>query len=363
MNRHFLPAFAILFLFTFLSDFNTLAQNLRPVRDDVGFCWTKEDISALIHYLDKSASDSQAVNNIQIANNTPIAGISPHDDYLYAGDIYYPLFKKIKAKEIIIFGVTHGTVRKEIGDPHNVIILDDFSEWTGPFGPVKVSPLREQIKNGLDPKTFNSNNKAQTLEHSLEAMIPFLQYYNQDIKITPIMITGISFDKMNTLSSQLSKIITKYIKDNNLTLGKDIFFLISSDANHYGADFNNTPFGDDEAAHSKATENDKRIAETFFNNVLDKTQIQKLSNELWAQTPEGKPALSWCGRYSIPFGLLTTTKIVEEITHKHLNGRLLKYSDTWSEGVIPIKHTHLGLTAPFSLKHWVGFLSAAFYLE
>ena len=51
------------------------------------------------------------------AGSDLVAGISPHDDYLYAGRVYYPLFKNLRTREAVIFGVTHGTVRKEIGDP------------------------------------------------------------------------------------------------------------------------------------------------------------------------------------------------------------------------------------------------------
>ena len=43
-------------------------------------------------------------------------------------------------------------------------------------------------------------------------------------------------------------------------------------------------------------------------------------------------------------------------------GKLFKYSDTWTEGVLTVKGTKMGITAPYSLKHWVGFLSAGFYL-
>jgi hypothetical protein len=31
--------------------------------------------------------------------------------------------------------------------------------------------------------------------------------------------------------------------------------------------------------------------------------------------------------------------------------------------VLPVKGTSMGITAPYSLKHWVGFLSAGFYME
>ena len=46
-----------------------------------------------------------------------------------------------------------------------------------------------------------------------------------------------------------------------------------------------------------------------------------------------------------------------------MTGKLFRYSDTYSEGVLPLKKAGFGITAPYSLKHWVGFFSAGFYLE
>ena len=59
---------------------------------------------------------------------------------------------------------------------------------------------------------------------------------------------------------------------------------------------------------------------------------------------------------------MTINNIVTESGSK-LTGKVFKYSDTWTEGVLPVKETKMGITAPYSLKHWVGFLSAGFYLE
>jgi AmmeMemoRadiSam system protein B len=143
----------------------------------------------------------------------------------------------------VIFGVTHGMVRKEIENLSNVLIFDEYTKWHGPYSDVGISPLRETIKNALPREDYIVSNKAHSLEHSIEALIPFLQYYNRDIKITSIMVTQMSFERMDSLSINLSKIIAAYIKKNKLILGKDIFFLISNDANHYGEDFNNSPYG------------------------------------------------------------------------------------------------------------------------
>jgi predicted class III extradiol MEMO1 family dioxygenase len=159
---------------------------------------------------------------------------------------------------------------------------------------------------------------------------------------------------MEEISSALSLVISDYIKDKNLQLGVDIFFLMSSDANHYGTDFNNIPFGEDSLAHAKAVEQDNLIANDLLTGVVKPANIQRLTEEL--------KKVVWCGKYSIPMGLLTTNKVVNTISGQSLSGKIFRYSDTFTEGVLPVKDTKLGTTAPFSLKHWCGFLSAGYLI-
>lgn len=345
-----------LFFFLTVNIHFIYSQSIRPVRDNVGFCWQSDQMDNFINWLDDNTVKEQFE-----AENL-VAGISPHDDYLYAGKIYYPLYKLIRTKEVVIFGVTHGTVRKEVNDPKGVIILDEFDKWIGPYGDVAISPLREKIKQQLNKDYYITSNKAQTIEHSIEALIPFIQHYNQSIKITPIMVTATSFERMDSISQQLADIISTYIKEYKLTLGEDISFLFSNDANHYGEDFNNQPYGMDESAHTMATENDKRIANTIFNGIVTKEKLKNLSDELWPEAGVNKTCPLWCGRYSVVFGMLTVEKIIDSSGYK-LNGKLYKYSDTFTEGVLPFRGSQMGTTAPFSLKHWCGFLSAGFYIN
>jgi AmmeMemoRadiSam system protein B len=347
----------ILLSILFLTSGIVMAQTVRPIRDNVGFSWKANEMNELMAYLSKH-------NKItKVGSHELIAGISPHDDYLYAGNIYYTLYPNIKTKEVVIFGVTHGTVRKAMNDPRNVLIFDDYDEWHGPYGNVKVSPLRDYIKNKLDKDYQMISDKAQDIEHSIEALVPFLQYYNRDIEITPIMVTGMPYDRMEKICKQLSDIISGYIKENHLQLGKDIFFLISTDANHYGEDFDNAPYGLDEAAHKKATDRDKEIGNKIFNGELTTAKVKELTDDFWPELKVNKICPLWCGKYPIPFGLMTTINIVNEVSGKKITGKFLGYSDSWTEGVIPIYHTNMGLTAPFSLKHWVGYAAAGFYLK
>jgi AmmeMemoRadiSam system protein B len=349
-------AFFYLFTLLFFNSVSIYPQEVRPVRDDVGFCWQGNQFDNFVKWLDENCEQEK------FEYENLVAAISPHDDYLYAGEIYYPLYKLINTKEVVIFGVTHGAVRKEIDDPKNVLILDEFDKWKGPYGDVSISPLRETIKRELDSQYFIISNQAHRFEHSIEALIPFLQHYNREIKITPIMITAMSFERMDSLSAKLTEIVSTYVKGNSLKFGKDIFFLISNDANHYGEDFNNLPYGLDEEAHRIATDNDKRIASETFNGAITQDKIKNFSNELLPEAGVNQNCPLWCGRYPIVFGLLTINKIANE-TGMNINGKVFKYSDTWTGGVLPFKGIEMGITAPYSLKHWVGFLSAGFYLE
>ena len=305
-----------------LRAFSVSAQTTRPVRDEVGFCWDSTQMARLVTYLEQEIRPDTD-------SRTPIAGISPHDDYLYAGKVYGPLFRMLRAKEVVIFGVTHGTVRREIGDPRNVLILETFERWRGVFHPVPVSPLRDSIRASLDARYFIVSNRAHELEHSVEALVPFLQYYNPDIRITPVMVTGMPLERMDEVAGQLSTIIAQYIRRNGLVPGRDIVFLISSDANHYGVDFNNTPFGEDEEAHRRGTELDRQIAACMA-GPLDSGTVRTLTAEIWGASYSDPAPVVWCGKYSIPFGLLVIQKTMRPLGERNLEGRILNYSDTYS---------------------------------
>jgi AmmeMemoRadiSam system protein B len=345
-----------LLLFLLAGTFILCGQDVRPVRDDVGYCWQRPQMQRLIDCL--AAADKE-----DFPDRDLVAGIAPHDDYLYAGQTYYPLFKKLRTREAVIFGVTHGTVRKEIGDPQNILILDEYSSWSGLSGEVKISPLREWIKKQLPRDDYLISNQAHALEHSIEAQIPFLHYFNPGIQITPIMVTAMPWERMDELADRLAAVLAAYIKENNLQPGQDIFFLISADANHYGRDFNNIPFGEDEKAHDQGTEQDRRFAQAAFSGTLSEKKIRDLTQELWGDTYGDYRNTYWCGKYDIPFGLLVIGKTMQKTRGSGLKGQVFRYDDTYSEGVMPLKKAGLGITAPFSLKHWVGFLSAGFYLD
>jgi MEMO1 family protein len=348
-------AIALPVLFVFAT--TLLAQGMRPVRDSIGFCWNAGEMDRFIKYIDENdLSGFKPEDRL-------VAAISVHDDYLYAGRVYYPLYRRIHAKEVVIFGVTHGTVAKEMGALSNVVILDDYTTWRGPYGPVEISPLRQLIQTQLPPEYVMVSNKAHSIEHSIEALIPFLQYYNRDVKITPIMVTRMPRERMEDLSARLALILQKYLTRNRLELGKDLCILMSNDANHYGPDFNNAPYGTDARAHVLATENDKSIIASCLTGEITPAKITQLTKEIWPDSTAKKPIPLWCGRYPVTLGLLTTSKLAAGLGLGGVSGSLLRYSDTFSEKVLPVQGTSMGLTAVFSYQHWCGWFTEGFFVK
>ena len=332
------------------------AQGTRPVRDDVGFCWNAASMKTLVDYLEAHATEAFPGEGL-------VAAISPHDDYLYAGRVYFPLFRALRAKEVVVFGVTHGVVRKEIPGLDSVLILDGYKTWPGAAKPVGVSDLREYLKARLDRTMFVVNDKAHALEHSIEALLPFLQYFNPEVRITPIMVAPMPFARMDEVSTKLAAVVADYMTEWHLRAGKDIVFLVSADGNHYGKDFDNLAFGEGEPAWEAARAFDRRLIATYLTGPMDAAKVEGLTRELWGKTYLDYRNTYWCGKYSIPFGLLAAEKIVERTAQRKIAGRLFRYSDTYSEGALPLTKLGMGTTAPFSLRHWVSFCSVGFYMQ
>ncbi len=334
-----------------------LAQPVRPIRDNVGFCWNAGEMDSLMAYLSSHAMKVPPVHG------TVVGGISPHDDYLYAGRVYLPLYTLISAPEVIIIGLTHGTVRKAIGDPRGILIFDDFAQWKGPYGPVAVSPLRSYIMEHLDTSMWRTNRTAQTLEHSIEALIPFLQYSQRHLSIMPIMVTAMPLDRMALLATALARIVNAYARENHKVLGRDLVVLVSTDADHYGEDFDNQPFGEDTLAHRRATDLDRDIIRTSLSGTMDEEHVRRFTESTWGETYADPGKSLWCGKYSVPFGTLFLMKLVAADRGGTVDAEPLAYSDTWTEKVLPLRNTTMGTTAPFSLKHWCGWCSIAFTMR
>jgi predicted class III extradiol MEMO1 family dioxygenase len=176
------------------------------------------------------------------------------------------------------------------------------------------------------------------------------------------MVAPMPLDKMKKVSDNLAEAIEAYMKENGLKASQDIFFLISADGNHYGKDFDNLAFGEGQEAWEKALAFDRNLIDSYLSGPVTEKKVASLTKELWGKTYLDYKNSYWCGKYSIPFGLLTIDKVITGTGGGKISGKLFRFSDTYSEGVLPLRKIGLGITAPFSLRHWVSFCSIGYYL-
>lgn len=225
-----------------------------------------------------------------------------------------------------------------------------------------LNALRSEKKiiSKLPKDIYEVNDSMQAIEHSVEGILPFIQYYNKEVEIISILVPYNSFDNMNAMAKNLALSIASMMKENKLEWGKDISIVISTDAVHYGDEDwggrNFARFGADSAGYAKAIQYEKEIIGNCLDGNLSIEKIKKFT-EYTVKKEDYKDYLwTWCGRYSVPMGLLTAFYLSENLKTK-LSGTSLDYSTSLSDKHIPVDDLKMGTTAPAKLRHWVGYAS------
>ncbi|GAB4284422.1 MAG: hypothetical protein Kow0068_09490 [Marinilabiliales bacterium] len=284
--------------------------------------------------------------------------ICPHDDYSYAGYLYPLIAKKIKAKTVIIFGVCHKASKFNLS---NQLIFDSFDKWKTPAGFVNVSESRNKIISLLPKETYQIHNEMHILEHSVEAIIPFLQYYNPDVEIIPIIVPYMDLETMKRISSLLAGAISEVFKGQQW--GSDFAIVISSDAVHYGTeDWGGSNFaflGDGKEGYKKAVSKENDIIEKYFKGVITSGKIEGFFNTTVDSTDLKKYLWTWCGRFSIPFGLYTSMYL-QNYTQTILKSCMTEYSTSIEHKPVKVDDIGMGVTAPAKINHWVGYAAVGY---
>ncbi|NOX48374.1 MAG: AmmeMemoRadiSam system protein B [Chlorobi bacterium] len=330
---------------------------VRQIVDTVGFAqynWQLDSIMARIEreqgkiLKEKLAYSSIGEQGWRVA-------ISPHDDYAYVGYMYPAVLKNIKAKTIILIGVAHKAKKLNL---ENQIIFDSYDYWKEPYGNVKVSGIRDEIIKNLPEGIYEVNDSMQKIEHSVEAIVPFLQYYNRDIEIVSILVPYMSFETMDKIAGPLAKAIKKVVEKHNLKWGKDFAMVISTDAVHYGDE----EWGGSNFAFNgigcKANEKTKLHEYDVMKTISGPYTPEKIHEftELTVDKDDfRKYKWTWCGRYSVPLGLLTAYKLNELMKGEPLFGTAIGYSSSIDHATLEVEDIGMGTTAPAYDNHWVGY--------
>ena len=295
----------------------------------------------------------------------PLAGgVCPHDDHLYAGRVYGHLTQGIAAPRVLLVGVFHKAREWQLIDR---VVFDGFQAWHGPWGPVAVDPLREELIAGLAASSYTVDNAMHCREHSLEAIVPFLQWTQRDVTIVPILIPYMGWDRIDALTAELARALSGSLARHGWRLGRDLAIIISSDAVHYGDDFDHAPFGTDAEGYQRAVARDVDLARAHLEGPLAADRLAGLLGELVDVNDVKQYRIPWCGRFSIPFGLELLRKTAALSGAGVPRGTLLRYGTSLSEPELPVsratRDAGLGKTAPSNLHHWVGYAAVGYVLE
>ncbi len=328
-------------------------NSTRQLKDTIGFTqykWQLDSVMARIDPEDKLPS-----------KDIYKAVICPHDDYAYAAGLYNKTLAGIKAKTIIMIGVAHRARNYSL---ENKLIFGTFKQWKSTNGQIPVSNLMGKIMTKLPETSYVVHDSMMQLEHSLEAITPFLQKNIEQLEIIPILIPYITFDTMNLISTQLSSAVHQVMKDEHLDYGNDIAIVISNDAIHYGSEgwgsSNLAPFGVDDAGTEKARQKDLDIINECLIGDLGMEKI-KLFNRYTVKEDDFKEyQWTWCGRYSLPFGLLLSNKLNMLTVNKPLSGSLIDHRSSFHNPHIEVTDLQMGHTAPANQEHWVAYVGVSY---
>jgi len=292
-----------------------------------------------------------------------VGGACPHDDHLYAGGVYVHLTERIAAPRVILIGVFHAA---RLWDLHDRLVFDSFAAWHAPWGDLMVDPLRDQIIEELPVDAYVVDNAMQCREHSLEAILPFLQHNQPQRTIVPILVPYMGWQRIEELSDQLAAALVPIMKRNDWKLGRDLAIVVSSDAVHYGPDFDHAPFGTDVDAYERAVSRDRRLADRYLEGPLTAAKLHGLLDTL-VEPGDLDYRLPWCGRFSVPFGLEVLRKVSLETEGRAPTGKLLDYGTSLEGPELAVseqaREDGLGYTAPSNFHHWVGYAAIGFQIR
>lgn len=352
-SKIILPLTILLIIINVVFSQDLKMNKIRRMVDTVGFASKSSQ-------MDEFMKRIPGINEYLIKSENWKVCLSPHDDYTYVGGLYPGLLSRLKSKTVIFFGVTH---KARLFNLENKIIFDSFNEWEMPYGNVKISNLREEITSKLPKGLYVIHDSIQSLEHSVEAIVPFLQYYNRDVEIISILIPYMTFDKIIEISEVLAGVIFSAANRNGLKWGDDYAIVISSDAVHYGDEDwggnNYAPFGSDSAGYEKAVAYEYEIINNCLIGDIVPEKINKFLNYTVDENDFKKYKWTWCGRYSIPFGLMASYYL-QNLYDIKLKGSLVGYATSIDRPHIPVDDLGMGTTAPANIRHWVGYTAVGY---
>jgi AmmeMemoRadiSam system protein B len=147
-----------------------------------------------------------------------LAVVSPHAGYIYSGRVAGETFSRVHIPEdVIILGPNHH-------GHGGAVALMDKGAWQMPMGEV---PINETLAAELYrvSRLVERDELAHRYEHSLEVQVPFLQFYQPNLTITPLVISHIPYEDCVAVGRDIAVAVRDY--------NKPVLIVASTDMTHY----------------------------------------------------------------------------------------------------------------------------------
>ncbi len=240
-------------------------------------------------------------------------------------------------------------------------MFESYAFWKGPWRKVEVSGAREEIFDILKGRYAVLNDSLHKVEHSLEAMIPFLQYFNRNVRIVPVIVPAMSPERMKECGKALAEAIKTVAKKHGWRLGTEYAIVATTDAVHYGNEdwggADRAEFGCDSAGNAMALLRESEIIRNCLVGGLDPSKIIRFSDYTLNPQNYREYKWTWCGRYSIPVALYTLYFLTESAPP---DGILVDYTTSILRQHIQVSDLRMGRTAIATPCHWVGYAAIGY---
>lgn len=328
---------------------------LRGQQDAVGFASTAAQMAEVWRMAEQGPAPETFGQSL---STSAIGAIMPHDDYLYAGRVYRRMAPLIRARTVVLVGVFHKYRRFGVRDH---LVFEDYRAWRSPDGDIQVSALRDTLLASLGPEDATRNPAMHDSEHSLEAIAYWLKHQRPDLEILPILVPAMSFPRMKVLSEQLGQALAGAMRARGMSLGQDLAIVISSDGVHYGSDFRHTPYGEGGVtAFTQAMARDRALLQGPLAGPVSPEKALDFFSACVDPTAPDNYRLPWCGRFSVPFGLLLMASTTRALGLPAPKGIPAAFGASVDTPELPVKALGLGATAPANLYHFVSYPGVTF---
>ncbi len=153
-----------------------------------------------------------------IKRESVIGVVSPHAGFVYSGSVAGSVFSKIKLPDtFIVIGPNH----TGSGRPFSIMAS---GSWETPLGKINIDKdlASDLLKHS---RLIQDDLTAHAFEHSIEVQLPFIQYFKENFKFVPIILSHADLKTYREMGMDIAETIKR--------AKKEVLIVASSDMTHY----------------------------------------------------------------------------------------------------------------------------------